>query len=475
MNTARKIATNTTFILFGNIVVKALALLISINLARYLGVEYFGEYNFVIAYLSFFIFVANFGLDSILIRDLSRKKFDVDIFVSNVLMIRILTCSFSIILSITIVNFLGYPAETIMHVSLLSLILMFQGLSYLFESVFHSNLKMYYSSISMVISKLFFALAVFVLIMMGYPLISFLYAYIVAEFIRALISIYYSKKFVRIRMHIDAELWKYLLKECMPFIVGYALFIIYYRIDILMLSKMEGNLAVGYYSAAYKLTDPLLFIPGAFASVLMPIMARKYMSDRMGLEEVYSIGSKYILQLMFPISIFLHFFSEDLIHLLYTDSYYASIYTLKILSFTIVINSLNSIQNSLLVASDRQKLNTMSVGVCCIFNIVLNLVLIPIYSYNGAAIATLISVLFLFLIQFLFIRNGLSLLPLSKHSYVIALMSLFMGAFLSKVSGFYLVMFFIVCMFIYVSILYFTGIISKKDLLIIRSIFVKKD
>jgi Membrane protein involved in the export of O-antigen and teichoic acid len=473
MNTARKIATNTTFILFGNIVVKALALLISINLARYLGVEYFGEYNFVIAYLSLFIFLANFGLDSILIRDLSRKKFDVDIFVSNVLMIRILTCSFSIILSIAIVNFLGYPAETIMHVSLLSLILMFQGLSYLFESVFHSNLKMYYSSISMVISKLFFAIAVFILITLGDSLISFFYAYIVAEFIRVLISIYYSKKFVCVCKHIDIELWKYLLKESMPFIVGYALFIVYYRIDILMLSKIEGNLAVGYYSAAYKLTDPLLFIPGAFASVLMPIMARKYISDQMDLKEIYSVGSKYILQLMFPISILLYFFSEDLIHLLYTDNYYASIYTLKILSLTVILNSLNSIQNSLLVASDRQKLNTISVGVCCILNIVLNLVLIPIYSYNGAAIATLISVLFLFLIQLLFIRNELSLLPLSKHSYVIVFVSLFMGVFLSKLSGFYLVILSIVCIFLYIFFLYLTGNLSKKDLLIFKSIFKK--
>lgn len=473
MTTARKIATNTTFILIGNIVVKAFALLISINLARYLGVEYFGEYNFVIAYLSFFTFVANFGLDSILIRDISRNKFNVNILVSNVLMFRILTSLFSIILSISIINFLDYSAETIIYVSLLSSILLLQGLSYLFESIFHSKLKMHYSSIGMIISKLIYTFFVFYLIISRSSLIIFFYTYIIAELIRTLIAIHYSKKFVKIDANINTDLWKYLLKESIPFIVGYALFIIYYRIDILMLSGMEGNLAVGYYSAAYKLTDPLLFIPGAFASVLMPIMAKKYISDQRGLKETYYIGSKYILQIMFPLSIFLYFFSQDIIDLLYTDDYYASIYTLKILSLTIVVNSLNSIQNSLLVASDRQKLNTISVGICCILNIVLNIVLIPIYSYNGAAIATLISVLFLFLIQLLFIRNELYLLPLSKHSYVIVFVSLFMGLFLSKASGFYLVILSIICIFVYIFILYLTGVLSKKDLFIFKSIFMK--
>ncbi|SFM56886.1 flippase [Methanolobus profundi] len=472
MKTARKVATNTTAILFGNIVVKGLALLISINLARYLGVEYFGEYNFVITYLSLFVFLANFGLDSILIRDISRNKFNVNIFVSNVLMIRILTSLLSIILAITVVYVLDYPAETIMHVSLLSLILLFQGLSYLFESVFHGNLKMHYSSISMVVSKLFYALAVFILIILDEQLISFFYLYVITEFIRALISIYYSRKFVSIRMSIDLKLCKYLLKECIPFIVGYALLIIYYRIDILMLSKMEGNIAVGLYSAAYKLTDPLLFIPGALVSVLMPIMSANYVNNRPKLKQVYSLGSKYIFQLMLFISCILYVKSSYIFQVLYTVDYYSAILTFQILSLTVIFNSLNSIQNSLLVASNRQKINTVSVGFCCILNVALNLILIPIYNYNGAAIATLVSVFILFAIEFLFIRAELSLSSLNRSSYKIVLASLVVCIFLSNILDFNFFVGIIVCSSAYILILYVLGSISKDDILLFKSLLV---
>ena len=170
MNVAKKIATNTTFILTGNIVVKLLALFVSVYLARYLGVEYFGEYNFVITYL----------------------------------VIRVVTSIFSIILAVLLIWLLGYPNETILYVSVLSVILLFQGVSYLFESVFNANLKMYYSAIGLIVSKVFYSAAAFVLMYLNKSLIDFLYLYIVAEMIRAAISIYYSRNFVSIKLNIAA-------------------------------------------------------------------------------------------------------------------------------------------------------------------------------------------------------------------------------------------------------------------------------
>ncbi len=470
MNTAKKIATNASFILAGNIVVKVLALFVSVYLARYLGVEYFGEYNFVITYLTFFIFVTNFGLDPILIRDMSRQTLNVNVLTSNILMIRIITALFSIILAVVLIRLLGYPDQTILYVSVLSVILLFQGVSYLFESVFHANLKMHYSAIGMIISKLFYSIAAFALIYMNKTLLDFLYLYIVAEMIRTLISIYYSRKFVSIGFKIDLKLWKYLFRECLPFIASYALFIIYYRIDILMLSKMDGIFSVGLYSAAYRLVDPVLFIPAALASTLMPIMAKEYVNDLSKLKQLYTAGSKYILLLMLPLTIALFLLSDDIIHILYTEDYLPAVITLQILSLTLVFNSVNSMQNSLLIASDRQKINTFSIGICCVLNILLNLILIPVYSYNGAAIATLVSVVALFLIQLVLIRQKLSLLSITKNSYNILISAILMGAIIYMTPGMHLMILVILGVFSYTALLYLTGSISKDEVSKIRSL-----
>ncbi len=474
MSTAKKIAANTTFILAGNIVVKLLALLVSVYLARYLSVEYFGEYNFVITYLTFFIFVANFGLDPILIRDLSRADSNIDHLTSNILIIRVLTSVFSILLAIVLIRLLGYPEETILYVSVLSAILLFQGISYLFESVFHAKLKMHYSAIGLIISKAFYSAAAFALIYLKKDLLDFFYLYIVAELIRTLIAVYYSRNFVKIKLNIDWSLWKYLFKECLPFIASYALFVIYYRVDILMLSKMADVFAVGLYSSAYRLVDPVLFIPAALASTLMPLMAKEYIKDHTKLSQLYSSGSKYIMLLMLPMTIALFLLSEKIIHLLYTESYYPAIFTFQILSLTLVFNSVNSIQNSILIASDRQKINALSIGICCALNVVLNLILIPMYGYNGAAIATLISVIALFLIQLLFIKKTLSLVSLDRNSYGIIISSFLMGAFIYVFADMNLLILIVVCMLLYASFLYLTKSLSKDEMSMIKLILKRK-
>jgi len=84
----------------------------------------------------------------------------------------------------------------------------------------------------------------------------------------------------------------------------------------------------------YRLVDPILFIPAALASTLMPLMSKEYIKDHTRFGQLYSSGSKYIMLLMLPLTIALFLLSEKLIHLLYTESYYPSIITFQILSLT---------------------------------------------------------------------------------------------------------------------------------------------
>ena len=460
--------------LAGNVVVKLLALFVSIYLARYLGVEYFGEYNFILTYLTFFNFIANFGLDPVLIRDISRHKIDIDHLTSNIFIIRILTSLFSICLAVMLIWYFDYPKTTIRYVFVLSVILLFQGISYLFESVFNAKLKMHYSAIGLIVSKLFYSVSVFILIYLNRSLLDFFYLYILAEILRLAIAFYYSFNFVTIKLSVDLKLWKYLLKECIPFIVSYAFFIIYYRIDILMLSKMEGSFAVGIYSSAFKIIDPLLFIPSALTSTLVPLMSKAFINDLPKLKHLYSEGTKYIVLLMLPLTIALFILSENVIHLLYTEEYYVSIVTFQILSLTLFFNSVNSMQNSLLIASDRQKVNTLSLGFCCVLNVLLNYMFIPSYGCNGAAFATLLSVITLFTLQFLFIKRSLSIIAFSKSNYPIVLASILTGAFVYVFQGVYILFLMLACPFVYLFFLYITKSISDADISLLKQIIGKK-
>jgi O-antigen/teichoic acid export membrane protein len=260
-----------------------------------------------------------------------------------------------------------------------------------------------------------------------------------------------------------------LTKQALPFVIGYGLFAIYYRIDVLMLSIYQGDTPVGIYSAAYKLTDPLLFIPGALASTLMPIMSKQYLGDKEKLNSTYLLSTKYILALMLPVFFGIYLLSEDIITFLYGSEFSGSVTALQILSFTIIFNSLNSIQSSLLTSANRQEFTTFSIGICCVLNIVLNMILIPNYSYIGASFATLVSVIILFSMQFYFIYLKFSLHFVNKNLFKPFIASGVMGLALVELPNlnlFNLNLFIsiFIGMIIYLISVYLLKIFSKEDI-----------
>lgn len=463
MSLARKIAKNASYILAGNIAVKVIALFISVYLARYLGVNDFGKYTFITTYLMFFTFISGFGLDQVIIRDIARDPSVTDSIFNNSFSIRLITSIVALLLAIAGILILNYPDDTVYYVCVVSITLLFQGISYLIESLFQSNLKMEYSSIALIASKLFFAIFIFLILFYKGTLMDVFLVSILSEAFRTLIDYVYSKKFVDMKLGFDLSAWNYLINQALPFVIGYGLYIIYYRVDVLMLSFSQGDAPVGIYSAAYKLTDPLLFIPGALASTLMPVMSKQYLSDKEKLKSTYLMSIKYILTLMLPMVFGIYLLSEDIISFLYGSEFSGSTFALKILVGTIIFNSLNSVQSSLLTSANKQKFNTLSIGISCMLNIGLNLILIPSYSYTGAAFATLVSVFCLFLVEFYFIYRTLSLHYINKDLIKPVIASGIMGVILVKLS--YLDMFLLILIgaIIYTVSIFSLKIISKDD------------
>lgn len=469
MNTARSVAKNTFFISFSSITAKIIALLIAVYLARYLGVGDYGKYNFIITYLMLFGFIANFGLDSVVIREISKNFTDARIIMSNASVIRILTSLIAILLAIIVIRVLKYPDDTIFYIQLISTVLLMQGLSYLFESFFQAKMKMEYSAVSIIVSKIIFFLAVYYMIRNNLGLTGTLLAYLFSELTRTIISFIYSKKVLKYGLQFERIICSGLIKKSLPFVFGYGLFMLYNRFDILMLSMIQGDIAVGFYSAAYKLTESLLFIPSALAATLMPVMAKQYDINNEKLSNTYNLGVKYILMLILPITIGGIILGDQIIYLVYEAEFSNSIMVFKVLIFTIIFNSLISLQTALLVAANKQQLNNISVSACAVLNIILNLILIPQYGYFGAGIATLISAVSLYLFGFYFIHHNIGIVPFNVKlvKYIIA--SIGMGIILIQVHANVIIQV-IIGIVAYISLLLLFEVFSIGNLSLIKKL-----
>jgi len=430
MSTVQRVAKNTGIVIAGNIICKIIALFTIIYLARYLHPVGFGKYSFVFVYLAFFGELTDLGLKTILVRDISRDEAIMPQLIGNAYIIKLVLTTFAILLAMLVITLMSYPADTITYVYVASFTLLFVSFSELYTTVFQANLKMEYNIIARIVFRILSLILILWIIFSRGTLMQVIIALVFSEMVKTLIIYSFSRRFVRPRFNIDFKLWKYLLKESLPIALSSVTWVIYHRVDVVMLSMMQGDASVGLYSAAYGLFEPLGFICAALLTSMFPLMSVYFTSSREKLIRSYRLSVRYLLIIALPIAIGITFIADKIILLIYGTSFAGSATALQILIWAFVFISVNSVLTSLLISMNRQKLYALCTALCAIVNIILNFILIPILSYNGASIATVATNAVLFIVSFYFVSKYLHALPIHKILAKPVISGTLMGAFM---------------------------------------------
>jgi O-antigen/teichoic acid export membrane protein len=299
----------------------------------------------------------------------------------------------------------------------------------LYATIFQANLRMEYNIIAKLAFKFLSAALILWIIFSHGTLMQVIIALVFSEMVKTLLSYLFSRKFVRPRFEIDFGLWKYLFKEALPVALSSIIWVIYYRIDVVMLSMMIGYAEVGLYSAAYKLAEPFSLIPLALMVSLFPIMSTSFKTSEEGLVKSYRLSFKYLLIITLPIAMGVSILSDKFIFLIYGAEFSGSAIALKILIWGLVFSSGTTIFWNVLVSTGKQKLGTYITALSAFGNIALNFILIPLMGYVGASIASVITASLAFIIGFYFVSRYLPVLPLHKISLKPVVAGLIMGAF----------------------------------------------
>lgn len=436
MNISKNVAKNASILFVGNILFRLISLFVVIYLARYLGVEMFGKYNFIFAYLAFFMITSDLGLNQILIREMSRNQQGIPKLIGNGLILKLILSSASILLAICIIYFSGYQKDAVFYVSIASLILIFQSFSDSQKTIFAAYLKMKYDVISKIINRLISAILIYYIIISNGTLLQIILVLILAEFAGTLLNWFFARKLTSIEYSIDVKVWKKLLAQSIPVALSSFFLIISHRIDVIMLSFIEGDISVGFYSAAYRLSEPLILISYALVTSLFPLMSKSYISSKESLVKMYDRSLKYIIIIMIPISLGIMLLSDNIIFLIYGSEYSDSTKALQILVWSLFFVSINYLFTQMLIATDKQKFTTKIMFFSVLINIILNIVLINKYSFIGASFATLITEIFFSIICFVYISKYLTYRSDKKYLLVSMISALIMGMAIIYLKGF---------------------------------------
>lgn len=163
------------------------------------------------------------------------------------------------------------------------------------------------------------------------------------------------------------------------------------RVDILMLGYFSDTGVAGVFGMAFKLSIITNFVIGAMKAIAMPKISELFWSDKKAeLKKVVHFSTLFIFAFAFPVSLLLMIFPEFILSLI-DEEFVEGAGVLRIFALMQLINAGSGMVAVFLNMSGNQVFFTKIVSVTTTMNIILNLILIPIYGMEGAAVATLLS------------------------------------------------------------------------------------
>lgn len=467
-----KVAHNFFFLMLLQVLTKIISFGTLILIARYLSIGDFGKYSFILAFIGFFSMISNLGLDALVIREIARDQGIAEKYLINSIMLKTFFFLFCFIIFAFISIKINIPRDTFLIILIFSLAVIPQVIQNLFSSLFMGMQQMMKCTMMAILVDTLRFILVATILLLGYKLIGLAVAYLVSYVVALLFNYFILvRHFIPHWSGIDFSFARTMLKESIPFMVYGFFFLVYFKIDIFMLSFMKGNEEVGRYALSYRLIDSLMFIPAALMGAVFPALSQFSKSSIKNIKTGCEKALKYLSSLGIPLAVGITILAPQIIPLFYGKSYKTSVLALQILSWGLALIFINCICQVSLNATNKQRINVLVMFVGIIINVSLNLVLIPHFSIIGASIATVITELIITYLSFYFLVKYVCQLQVAATIYKPALASLFMGLLifmLGKLNIFFIVP---LAIFIYTFFMWLLRYFDNTDIQLFLRVF----
>lgn len=403
----QKIARNTSWFTLALVLQKVIAFVYFTYLARVLGAEDLGQYVFALSYMQIFSIIIDFGTNHFITREIAKDKKQIEKIASNVYGFKLVTSILAVGAALLAAQILQYSAMTIQLLYVAAGVMVIESFiisTYAMIRGFHT-LK--YESIATVSAHVLLAIVGFGIVQVTKDVRWLLGVLLLVYTLNLLFGLYILKTKLKVKLtfSFNTKYWKSLFAVVLPFALAAGFSKTYNAFDQVALSKLADEAALGFYAVAYKMTFALQFLPLALIAAVYPAMSSYYKKNQDMLNKIFTRAVYYLIIISLPLSIGIIVFAQPIVTNLYTGSYTASIIPLQILIASIPLLFLNFPLGSLLNAADQQKQQTINMGIALSFNVVLNLLLIPRIEAVGAALASSISTLVLFLLGVYAVRK----------------------------------------------------------------------
>ncbi len=385
------ITKNTSYLTLALIIQKIISFFYFVLIARYLGMDLLGQFYTAIAFTSILSLIMDLGLNNVLIREVAKRRELANTWLRSVLALKLLLSVVSLGLALSFVFFLNYEPLIVKLIAISFFSMFFDSLSNTFLSVIRAFHNLKYESMAAILFQLTVLGLAFIYLSDNRGVLWLMSAMASAAFVVFLFSTTIAKlKFkLNIVPKFNYALSKKILTLSWPFAVYNILHRFYTYFDSLLLGLLASYFQVGLYQIAFKIILALQFLPLAFIASLYPAMSSYWQNNREQLAISFRRAFNYLIIIALPVIFGVMIVAPEIVKLLNADE--LAIIPLRIIIISLLFIFLNYPIGSLLNACDRQKTNTLNMGMATVLSIVLNIILIPRYQALGASITVLLS------------------------------------------------------------------------------------
>jgi len=383
---------NTGWMFLGRIFSLIVSFLVGVYIARYLGPENYGLFNYVISFVGLFGFLSSLGLNGILNREIIKDHNRKDALIGTSFYLKV-AGSILAILTVFIVSIISTDDNfTLILIWLFSLKYIPQAFDVV-DVYFKSQVLSKKVVIANVTAGLVSSILKLLLIFLDKGIFWLTTIYILDSFLIAFILLFYFKKMGEYfrKWRFDLNIAKDLLRDSWPLILSGVAVGIYTKIDQVMIKNMLGDEQVGLYAVAVKLSELWYFIPAIITMSLFPALVNAYKKS----EEIFNkrISNLYFFMFWcsFLIAISTTFLAKPVIEILFGQQYLGSITVLQIYIWSGIFVFLDFTSTKYLLIANYTKIYLNRAIIGAVINVSLNFILIPKMGIVGGAISTLIA------------------------------------------------------------------------------------
>jgi len=427
MSLSRRVSVSTLAQLGGRLFNSTITFVITaLILPVQLGEVGFGVFAFYLTLYQLFATMLGFGADTIVIREASRDRAEAGRLIGMLIRLKARFAMAGILLLVAVaIWFESIGARTAL-LALAALHLICHAPSGA-GAIFHVDMAFGRSALAAGWGQAAWLIAT--LAMLAFDVTEpamYLVAFGCWAAVNGLLNYRWARARIDVDWSADAAQRRQLWSEAWPVGVSITMAATYFYIDTVMLRPMQGEIAVAHYSAAYRLMGFVLMVPVLFSQVVFPVLTRLWSAGNTAVAPFFQRTTRFLISLgiVFPAAVWL--VRRDVMVLIYPDEFVSGSLALGILSIAIVPVFAAYPHIHLLLAAGHQRLMMRISAFGALLNVVLNLIVIPRWGIEGAAVTTVVTELYIVLAAAISTHRKLGLvfsLPLALRPLVCAVLT----------------------------------------------------